>query len=106
MDNNIIGKSREEIINTLVGKINDELLKGGFDSVSKETIFAGMGAGVLSAGGPAGVEPISSGLSSDIILTDKSIGEKKESRIYFIVGGVLLLTVGGFVFLFFRRKKR
>ena len=106
MDNNIIGKSRDEIINALVGKINDELLKGGFDSVSKETILSGMGAGVLSAESPASLGAVSAGLSSDIFLPDKSVEEAKESRIFFFVGAVLLLTVGVFVFLFFKRKKR
>jgi|GEM_PF-6246707 len=106
VENNIIGKSRDEIINALVGKINDELLKGGFDSVSKETILSGMGAGVLSAESPASLGAVSAGLSSDIFLPDKSVEEAKESRIFFFVGAVLLLTVGVFVFLFFKRKKR
>ncbi len=106
MENNIIGKSREEIINNLVGKINDELLKGGFGSVSKETILSGMGANVLSTDSLVGTAPVSAGLSSDIFITDKSVGDTKESGIYFIVGAVLLLAVGLFVFLFLKRKKR
>ena len=105
VDNQIIGKSREEIINNLVGKINNELLKGGFSSVSKETILSGMGASVLSTDSLVGTAPVSAGLSSDIFITDKSVGDTKESGIYFIVGAVLLLAVGLFVFLFLKREK-
>lgn len=107
MNNNIVGKSNDFIINVLVGKINDELIKGGFQAITKETILSGMGAGSLTAESPAGLSVVNAGAGvSDLTATDLDVRDVNESRIYFFVGAVLLLTVGVLTWLFFIPKKR
>ena len=106
MDNNIIGKSYEEIVNVLVQKINDELVKGGFSSITKEAILLGMGAGDLTAESPVALGVVSSGVDIDLLVTDSNLNEANESRVFFFVGSMLILIVGVLTFLFFKPKKR
>ena len=42
-DNNIMGQSKNHIIDVLIEKINDELVKGGFTSLTRNDILSGMG---------------------------------------------------------------
>ena len=108
LEQNITGRTRDQIINTLVGKINDELLKGGFAAQNREAIITGMGGNTMITTAPAGQQPVSAGVAGpkqvDFGMIDDSNGP--ESKMYFVVIGILLLTVGVITWIFYKPKKR
>jgi len=108
MDNNIVGRPTEIIISTLVDKINDELIKGGFAAQNRETILSGMGANSMITTEPAGQKPVSSGLptpkQTDFGAIDDS--NSKESQMFFVIIGILILTAGVITWVFWKPKKR
>ena len=106
--NHIIGKPTDQIVDVLVSKINDELVKGNFPRLSKEAILSGMGAssGIVST--PSGTGPISAGTGQSGSFFDAAGTETdiNEGRVYFYALGIIVLGVGGFTWFFFRSKKR
>jgi hypothetical protein len=106
MDNNIIGKSSDFIIDVLVGKINDELIKGGFTPISKTAILAGMGVTGLTVESPTGLSAVNSGVVDDKLGSPIEGADANESRMYFFVIGLVALTAGVLAYLFFDPKKR
>lgn len=107
INNNINGKSYDSIVNTLVGKINDELVKGGFPRMSKDAILTGMGAGGSVADTSGGLS-ISGG---DILTGSAPLGEAenaKESKNFFLImlGVVFVGLIAIINFTDFKKKRR
>lgn len=106
VDNNIKGKDYDSIVNTLIGKINDELVKGGFDAMPTSTILEGMGAGANSVQ-PSNMAKISAISNTGYPIQDlEPVTAANESRNYFYAGALLLIGIGVFAWSIFKKKKR
>ena len=83
MINNIAGRSFESVQDVLVDKINDELIKGGLQTVGKDAILSGMNAtgNALSSA----VSPTSGGVTS---IPDFSQPGMDKNNSMFIVWGL------------------
>lgn len=108
INNNINGKSFSQIEQVLVDKINDELIKGGFPMMSKDSILSGMGVG-------GGVADTSGGLSTsggvNLGGTPAPLGEAenaKESKNFFLIvlGVVFVGLIVIINFTNFKKKRR
>jgi hypothetical protein len=104
---NINNKSNNDIVTTLVGKINDELVKGGFPMQSQSAILAGMGAGGV-VGDTSGSSSSSGGFTA--LKTSGSLGgetmeDVNEGRTFFYVVALAVVAVLVMVFAF-RPKRR
>ena len=84
MDNNIRGKSSAMIIDNLVGKINDELVKGRFPSLSKDVIISGITGGGSPVGTQSGLIAGNTSVNMDLTggATNRDIN---ESRGFFLI---------------------
>lgn len=101
--NNIAGKESNFIISTLCGKINDELIKGGYDPLSDSAILAGMGRGQSIADQTKTTSVNASPLLGSIPDTSDNIAGNQESKMYFII--TILLSVAGLILIFSSRRK-
>lgn len=109
MQNHIIGRNTDDIINTLVDKINDELMKGGFNIQNRETILTGMGANTMISTEPAGQQAVNTGVVGqkpgvDFGQIDDDNGP--ESQMFFVVIGGLILIAGVVTWIFYKPKRR
>lgn len=102
---NISGKSYDYIISVLVGKINDELVKGGFSPVSESSVLAGMGAGdnVVNTAKSASVTPSTSIFKDQAGKSLGTVEDVNESRTFFYI--MSLLAVAGLLLFFGFGKK-
>ena len=118
MDQHIINKSDTSIVNTLVGKINDELTKAKppFPRITKEAILSGMGVTDNSTESPANMSSINAGTGLNGIPITQTQGvdfdpngsdfDINEGRIYFYALTVIILIVGVFTWVFWNPKRR
>lgn len=104
LNNNIRGKSYDFVVNVLVGKINDELKKGGFTPLDKEEILQGMGAG--SGIIDSSLNTSTSGnLPLSPITTIDTVGAREESKTFFYIMSLLAVSAA-VLWISFRPKKR
>lgn len=104
IQNNITGQSSDTIINTLVGKINDELIKGGFSTVSREVVLSGMGIGGAVSDSSVNTA-VSGGLVTDDSAPFATMQDVNESKTFFYV--MALVASGALIAWYsFRPKKK
>lgn len=106
VDNNIRNQSTDVIIDVLVGKINDELVKGGFAAISKTAILSGMGVSGLTVESPAGLSAVNAGVVDDSLGSSFEGTDANESRIYFYAIGLIALFAGVMTYLFYNPNKK
>lgn len=103
IQNNIDNKSDNMIRRTLIDKINDELVKGGFTKMSDSSILSGMGGG----GGILDTSS-SAGSSSTLSLSpgnDLQPNDIQESKTFFYIMAIVA-SAALILFLSFKPKKR
>lgn len=107
MSDHIRNNTPDNIVNVLVGKINDELVKGGFRRTPKADILEGMGVGDAVGSSPSGLAVVSASTVPTLGPTDEpNDKEVNESQKYFFALGILIIIVGVFTWLFWKPKKR
>jgi len=108
MQNNIIGRPYDVIVQNLVDKINDELVKGNFAPQSKTAILSGMGANSMISSAPAGQQPVDAGMPQPSPVDFGAVDDENgaESQMFFVIIGILILTAGAITWVFWKPKRR
>jgi hypothetical protein len=109
MNNQIRGKSFDEVANVLIDKINDELIKGGLPRVSKDMVLDGVGiSGGSVSGSGMNVNRVSPGLGESSFISDDPNGDTESKSFFLFAGlGAIALAIGLFnLFGDGMRKKR
>lgn len=105
IENWIDNKSDAAIKSALVGKINDELVKGGFTRMSSDSILAGIGAGdqVLdTSSSGSSTSPLGGQSLADLFTP----GDVEESKTFFYIMAIVASAVLVLVLALKPNKKR
>jgi len=105
---NINNQSSNAIISTLVRKINDELIKGGFPMQSQSAILAGMGStgAVADSSGSVSSSGGFEALKTSGSLGGETMQDVNEGRTFFYVIGLGVLAALIMVFAFRPKRRR
>lgn len=95
MNNEIRSNTFEGVQDVLVGKINDELLKGGLPSLSKPEVLAGMNTGgQINA---SAVLPTTGSVTSGLDSLNPSMQDKNRN-VFYVAGLAVIALIIGLVF--------